>query len=103
MFFSLLLLLILLLIIINYYYYYYYYLNCPAPSTSLSNETCGYSGGSMQFAIAADKHGLGVSVSLFRFSQSYSRQMFIKSVLEIFYVRGVAVQTVSSAQRDTLR
>ena len=64
MFFSLLLLLILLLIIINYYYYYYYYyyyLNCPAPSTSLSNETCGYSGGSMQFAIAADKHGLGLS------------------------------------------
>ena len=64
MFFSLLLLLILLLIIINYFYYYYYYhyyLNYPAPSTFLSNETCGYSGGSMRLAIAADKRGLGLS------------------------------------------
>ena len=56
-----------------------------------------YSSGRTQFAIAADKHELGllyiksklVSIQ----PQSYSRQIFIKGILEIFYVRAwVAVQ-----------
>ena len=56
-----------------------------------------YSGSSKQFAIAADKHRLGIlyvkcklfSIQIFL---SCSRQIFIKSILKIFYVRGVAVQ-----------
>ena len=56
-----------------------------------------YSGSSKQFAIAADKHRLGIlyvkcklfSIQIF---SSCSRQIFIKSILKIFYVRGVAVQ-----------
>ena len=55
-----------------------------------------YSGGSMQLAIAADKNRLGllyVNCKLTSIQpQSYSRQNFIKSILKIFYVRGVAVQ-----------
>ena len=56
----------------------------------------GYSGGSMQLAIAADKNRLGllyVNCKLTSIQpQSYSRQIVIKSILKIFYVRGVAVQ-----------
>ena len=55
-----------------------------------------YSGGSTQFAIAADWHGFGflyVKCKLASIEpRSYSRQIFIKSILEIFYVRVVAVQ-----------
>ena len=56
-----------------------------------------YSSGSTQFAIAADKYGLGllyINSKLVSIQpQSYSRQVFIKSILEIFYVRAwIAVQ-----------
>ena len=50
----------------------------------------------MQLAIAADKNRLGllyVNCKLASIQQqSYSRQIFINSILKIFYVRGVAVQ-----------
>ena len=55
-----------------------------------------YSGSSKQIAIAADKHRLGilyVKCKLFSIQpQRCSRQIFIKSILKIFYVRSVAVQ-----------
>ena len=71
------------------------YLKCSTLSTSSSNtDRC--SGGSAQFAIAADKHGLGLLYVKYKLvliqPQSYSRHIFIKSILEIFYVRGEAVQ-----------
>ena len=49
-----------------------------------------------RLAIAVDKNRLGLLYVNSKLTsiqpQSYSRQIFIKSILKIFYVRGVAVQ-----------
>lgn len=71
------------------------YLKCPTlPPTFLSNTETDI-GGSTQFAIAVDKHGLGLLYIKCKLvlsqQQSYPPQNFIQSILKIFYVRGVAV------------